>query len=129
MPRRAAASAITPPACAVPITVRTFCWQNTRSIAIDVGMVGIHPVLDRVADGEQPALQRFVGGGADHVDVQRDDLPPLATLDDADSPQRVRPGIDSHHPHASPFVEQLFESLAGGYDVFRDDTAAGTIET
>ena len=37
MPRFAAASAITPPACAVPITVDTFCWANTRSIAITSG--------------------------------------------------------------------------------------------
>ena len=37
MPRLAAASAITPPACAVPITVVTFSWENTRSMATTSG--------------------------------------------------------------------------------------------
>ncbi|SLJ66444.1 Uncharacterised protein [Mycobacteroides abscessus subsp. abscessus] len=37
MSRRAAASAITPPACAVPIAVRTLCWAKTRSMATAPG--------------------------------------------------------------------------------------------
>ena len=32
-PRRAAQTIATAPACAVPITVRTLCWLNTRSTA------------------------------------------------------------------------------------------------
>ncbi len=36
--RRAAARATTPPACAVPIAVRTLCWENTRSIATTSGL-------------------------------------------------------------------------------------------
>ncbi len=35
--RRAALSATTPLACAVPIAVRTFCWLNTRSMATASG--------------------------------------------------------------------------------------------
>ncbi|SHW53132.1 Uncharacterised protein [Mycobacteroides abscessus subsp. abscessus] len=37
IPRFAAQSAITPPACAVPITVETFCWAKTRSMATTSG--------------------------------------------------------------------------------------------
>ena len=36
-PRRAAQTIATAPACAVPITVRTFCWLNTRSTATASG--------------------------------------------------------------------------------------------
>ena len=37
MPRRAAASATTPDTWAVPITVRTLCWLNIRSMATVFG--------------------------------------------------------------------------------------------
>ncbi|MCW2750061.1 MAG: tadA 2, partial [Aeromicrobium sp.] len=37
------------------------------------GCVGVQPVLDDVADGQQPYLQRLVRRRADHVDVERDD--------------------------------------------------------
>ena len=36
-PRRAAQTIATAPACAVPITVRTLCWLNTRSTATASG--------------------------------------------------------------------------------------------
>jgi len=36
-PARAASSATTPLTCAVPITVRTLCWLNTRSTATTSG--------------------------------------------------------------------------------------------
>ena len=36
-PRRAAQAIAIAPACAVPITVRTFCWLNTRSTATASG--------------------------------------------------------------------------------------------
>ena len=64
----------------------------------DVGTVGVHPVFDGVADGQQPTLKGLVGRGADHVDVQRDDLPPRAALDDG-QPATRQPGVDTHHPH------------------------------
>ena len=56
----------------------------------DVRAVGVHPVLDRVADGQQAVVQRFVGWCADHVDVEHDDLPPFRSI--TESPQRVSPG-------------------------------------
>jgi len=37
MPRAAARSIAMPAACAVPITVRTLCWENTRSTATASG--------------------------------------------------------------------------------------------
>ena len=121
MPRLAAASAITPPACAVPITVDDVLLGEHPLDRDDVGAVGVHPVFDGVADGEQPVLQWLVGRGADHVDVQRDDLAALTALDDG-QPAARQPGIDSHYPHVSPFCEHLFESLTGGSDAFGHDT-------
>ena len=41
MPRRAATSIATPAACAVPITVCTLCWANTRSTASAVGRCSV----------------------------------------------------------------------------------------
>jgi len=40
-PRRAAHTMATAPACAVPITVRTFCWLNTRSTATVSGRYSV----------------------------------------------------------------------------------------
>ena len=37
IPRRAAHTIATAPACAVPITVRTLCWLKTRSTATASG--------------------------------------------------------------------------------------------
>ena len=119
MPRLAAASAITPPACAVPITVDTFCWENTRSIAITSGLMGVHPVLDGIADRQQPPMQRRIGRSAHHVDVEGDHLPALTALDDG-SPQRVSPGSTPITRTSGPFCEHLFEgSLAWWTDATR----------
>ena len=97
-PARAASSATTPDACAVPITVRTFCWLKTRSIATDVGPVALDPLLDGLADGEQPPLDRHVGGAAHDVDGDAADLPPAAAVDHAEAAPG-QPRVDAEHPH------------------------------
>ena len=91
MLRLAAASAMTPPACAVPIAVFGVLVGEHPLDRDDVGTVGVHPVLDGVADGQQPTMQGLVGRGADDVDVQRND-PPTRPPSMTDSPHRVNPG-------------------------------------
>jgi hypothetical protein len=66
----------------------------------DVRAVRVHPVVDRVADGQQSLVQRGVGRCADHVDVERDDLPALPAFDHGE-PAARQPGIDSHYAHAN----------------------------
>jgi hypothetical protein len=108
MPRRAAARAITPPACAVPITVDTFCWENTRSIAMTSGRcVSIQcSAVSLIA--EQPPVQRHVGGRAHHVDVEGHHVP-AGTLDQR-QPTTRQPRVDSHDTHAASVIyEQLFD--------------------
>ena len=64
----------------------------------DVWQMGVHPVVDGVADRQQAAVQRLVGRCPNHVDVQRDDLTAPTALHDGQS-AAGQPRIDTHHPH------------------------------
>ena len=91
MSRLAAASAITPPACAVPIAVDDVLLREHPLDRDDIGMVGVHPVLDGVADGEQPALQRFARRVRTTSTSSAMTCRPWP-LSIMDSPHRVSPG-------------------------------------
>jgi hypothetical protein len=82
-----------------------------------VGMMGVQPVLDDIAEGKQPLGNRRVRRRAHHVDIQRDDLPPTPAFDNR-QPAPGQPGIDAHHAHRTlpTSTEQLFDSLVGGTD-------------
>ena len=99
MSRLAAARAMTPPACAVPIAVFAFWLANTRSIATTSGRWVSIQCSTVSLMVEQPLVQRLIGRGAHDVDVQRDDLTAAAALDDR-QPAARQPGVDAHHPHA-----------------------------
>ena len=65
----------------------------------DVWQVGVHPVVDGIADREESSREWLVGRGADHVDVERDDVAATTALDHR-QPAAGQPRIDTHHPHA-----------------------------
>ena len=87
-----------PLAWAVPMTVRTLCWLNTRSTATASGRRrSIHsssPGLDR----DQPLRDRQVGRGADHADADQGQGPADVTVDHADAAPG-QPRVDPQHAH------------------------------
>src|SRR6185369_11605783 len=111
MSRLAAANAITPPACAVPITVDTFCWANTRSIAMTSGRwVSIQcstvslMMSSRRCKGSSDGVRTTSTSSATTLRP----VPPSMT----DSPQRVNPGSTPITRTGQLLVcEHLFESL------------------
>ena len=103
MERRAAASATTPDACAVPITVRTLCWLNIRSIATVSGRS--RSIIDSTCTAmvSSRSARSASGGGADddHLDHPRRQT--RAAVDDADAaPGQPRVNAEHPHPAASP---------------------------
>ena len=69
MPRRAAHSMATALAWAVPITVRTLCWLNTRSTATNSGRCSSSHCSMPCSIGDQPQAQLGVGRGAYDADA------------------------------------------------------------
>ena len=107
----------------MPITVVTFCWENTRSMANDIGMMRVHPVLDGIAEDKQPLGHGRVGWRAHHVDIQRDDLPPAPGLRRPTARTgSTRDRRPSRAPHAPSSTEQLFDSVVRGTDSGGQDT-------
>ena len=68
-PRRAAHSMATALAWAVPITVRTLCWLNTRSTATTSGRCSSSHSSMPCSIGDEPVADLGVGGGAHDADA------------------------------------------------------------
>ena len=108
-PRRAAASATTPPACAVPIAVRTLYWLNTRSTATTSGRCRSSHSSTASATREQPGGQLGVGRRADHADRHGSHGPPDPAVHDGDAAPG-QPGVHPQHAHRTLSREHQFEA-------------------
>jgi hypothetical protein len=58
----------------------------------------VQPVVDGVADGQQPLGQWRIRRGAHHVDVERDDISTAPTFHNR-QPASGQSRIDAHHAH------------------------------
>ena len=125
MSRRAAASAITPPAWAVPIAGRRVLVSEHPLDRDDVGQVGVHPVFDGVADGEQSLRRGAASAGVRTTSTSRAMTWRPWPLSMTDSPHRVRPGSTPITRTPTPSSEHLFESLAAAADESGQGHAAG----
>ena len=88
----------------------------------DIRMMSVQPVVNRVADGQQPTRQRLVGRRTDHVDVQSDDLSATVVLHHRQA-AAGQSRVDAHNAHYKRlYTERLFDTLLGGIDSCRQDT-------
>ena len=99
-PRRAATSSAMPLAWAVPITVLTLCWLNTRSTATASGRCSSIHCLEPGLDLAQPLLVGRSARGAYDAHVDHAQRPADRPLDDADTAPG-QPGVDAEHAHAA----------------------------
>ena len=109
MPRRAAQSMATALAWAVPITVRTLCWLNTRSTATNSGRCSSSHSLDALLDGDEPVGRARRRRGAHDADAEHRQRAARDALDDADAAPG-QPRVHAEHPHDRP--SRLADSLS-----------------
>src|SRR5215467_10103403 len=101
-PRRAAHTMATAPAWAVPITVRTLCWLNTRSTATASGSYSAsHRSISTSSASSRAAMSALAGVRITSAAARAGGLP--ATPSITPIPHRVRPGSTPstrmrHHP-------------------------------
>src|SRR5215475_6894263 len=105
-PRRAAHTTATAPACAVPITVRTLCWLNTRSTAIASGWYTVsHSSIPASSASSRAAMSSPAGVRRTSAATRAGARPGAPSI--TPSPHRVSPGSTPstrmpHHPGRSP---------------------------
>src|SRR6266704_266021 len=91
MPRRAAHTIATAPACAVPITVRTLCWLNTRSTATASGRCSVSQRSSSASSASsRPAMSSPGGVLITSVATRVSARPGMPSI--TPTPHLVRPG-------------------------------------
>ncbi len=97
-PRSAAASMATALACAVPMTVRTLCWLNTRSTATASGWSRSIAWARPAAMASSRSATSSVGGVRITRTSTRRGRPARDPFDDADAAARES-RVDPEHAH------------------------------
>src|SRR6516225_334680 len=108
-PRRAAHTMATAPAWAVPITVRTLCWLNTRSTATASGSYSAsHRSISTSSASSRAAMSWPAGVLMTSAAVSTGGLPTVPSI--TPIPHRVRPGStpSTRMPHLPGWNEHVF---------------------
>ncbi len=119
-PRRAAHSTATAPACAVPITVRTLCWLNTRSTATASGWCSVSQRSISTSRASSRAAMSAEGGvRATPAATRPGGRPGVPST--TPSPHRVSPGSTPSTRISAP------SRLAGPADPGDDEHVFGPV--